>query len=226
MADQFDTAVLDVDGTLVDSTYQHVAAWGRAFREVGVQVPAWRIHRAIGMGGDRLVAHVAGAPVEQAHGDHIRDTWEREVDKVLNEMAPLDDASVLLDALRHRGLKVVLATSGKPQHTEHSLDVLEARSRVDHVVTSQDVERAKPAPDLLNAALAAVNGHSALMIGDTVWDAHAAGAAGMTMVGLLTGGFGEEELLHAGADIVFDDIPSLLAHLDPVLAMRGSWAGS
>ena len=224
MAEEFDTAVLDVDGTLVDSNYQHIAAWGRAFREVGVLVPARRIHRAIGMGGDRLVARVAGAPVERAHGDRIRDTWQREVDKVLNEIAPLDDASVLLDALRQRGLKVVLAPSGKQTHTEHSLDVLEARGRVDHVVTSQDVDRAKPAPDLLNAALAAVHGHSALMVGDTVWDAHAAGTAGMAMVGLLTGGLGEDELLHAGADMVFDDIPSLLANLDTVLAMRGGSA--
>ena len=213
----FDTAVLDVDGTLVDSTYHHTRAWQRAFREVGVAVPAWRIHRAIGMGGESLVAHVAGQTVERAQGDRIREFWKREVDACLHEVTALEGASELLDELRRRRLDVVLASSGKPEHTEHALDVLNARGRVDHVTTSAEVDHAKPAPDLLVTALEAVGGARAIVVGDTVWDARAAEHAGMVMVGVLTGGFGRDELLGAGATQVYEDIPALLDDLGHVL---------
>jgi HAD superfamily hydrolase (TIGR01549 family) len=214
---QFDTAVLDVDGTLVDSNYQHVLAWQRAFAEAGVDVAGWRVHRAIGMGGERLVAHVAGDAVEAEHGDRIRKTWESEVDAVLDEVRPFDGATDLLDALRGTGLKVVLATSGKPKHTEHALDVLDARSRIDQVVTSADVGASKPAPDLLTAAREAVDGVAAFMVGDTVWDAYAAAEEGLPMVGLLAGGFGRNELTAAGAREVCDGPDDLRGQLRTVL---------
>jgi HAD superfamily hydrolase (TIGR01549 family) len=215
-----DTAVLDVDGTLVDSNYQHAIAWHRAFRSIGVTVEAWRIHRAIGMGGDRLVAHVAGDEVEQEHGDELRQTWKREADGLLGEIGPLTGATDLLDALREHGLTVVLATSGKPDHTEHALDVLHARTRIDHLTTSADVGTSKPAPDLLTVAREAVDGVQAVMIGDSVWDALAAREAGMPFLGLLTGGSGREELTQAGAAHVYDDIPALLDQLDLALALN------
>ncbi len=213
----FDTAVLDVDGTLVDSTYHHTRAWQRAFREVGVIVPGWRIHRAIGMGGEKLVPRVAGRVVEEAQGDRIREIWKREVDACLEEITALEAATDLLDVLRRRGLKVVLASSGKPEHTEHALDVLDARGRINHVTTSDDVDDTKPAPDLLSTALEAVGGTRGLVIGDTVWDALAAESAGMSMVGVLTGGFGRDELITAGATRIYDDLPALLDNLSQVL---------
>lgn len=213
----FDTAVLDVDGTLMDSTYHHTRAWQRAFHEVGVIVPAWRIHRAIGMGGDKLVPYVGGQTVERTLGDRIREIWSREADASLNEITALQAATDLLDALRQRGLNVVLASSGKREHIESALDVLEARGRISHVTTSDDVDDTKPDPDLLSTALEAVGGTRGLLVGDTVWDARAAERAGMVMVGVLTGGIGREELITAGATHVYDDLPALLGDLDRVL---------
>ncbi|MCW2784395.1 MAG: family hydrolase [Marmoricola sp.] len=214
---EFDTAVLDVDGTLVDSNYQHVIAWQRAFAEAGLAVPGWRIHRAIGMGGERLVAHVAGDAVETEHGDRIRKSWEGEVDTLLAEIVPFDGATALLDALHDLGLTVVLATSGKPKHTEHALDVLDARTRIDHLVTSADVDASKPAPDLLTVAREAVDGVAAFMVGDSVWDAYAAAGAGLPMLGLLSGGFGRNELTAAGARDVCDGPDELRAQLPAAL---------
>lgn len=213
----FDTAVLDIDGTLVDSNYHHSRAWQRAFADAGIEVPTWRIHRAIGMGGELLVPHVTSDLVEQTLGDQIRKTWEHEADGVLKEIPALLGATELLDGLRARGLKVVLATSGKPGHTEHALDVLEARDRIDHLVTSEDVDASKPAPDLLTAAREAVGGTAAIMIGDSVWDVHAAKEAGMRMIGVLSGGISRAELVSAGAEQVYDDPRDLLEHLDLVL---------
>ena len=213
----FDIAVLDVDGTLVDSNYHHTRAWQRAFREVGLAVPAWRIHRSIGMGGDRLVSAVAGESVEHAHGDRLRATWKRELDGVIHEIAALEGATDLLDELRHRGLKIVLASSGDPDHLEHALDVVDARPRIDGVVSSKDVKATKPSPDLLSAAVDSVGGASAVVIGDTVWDAEAARRAGLRAVGVLTGGFSRDELLDAGAAEVYADLPDLVEDLDVVL---------
>lgn len=214
---QFDTAVLDVDGTLVDSNYVHARAWQRAFARVGVVVPTWRLHRAIGMGAERLVPYVTSQLVEETLGDQIRSAWEHEVDAVLKEVPSLIGSTELLDALRVRGLKVVLATSGKPGHTEHALDVLDARSRIDHLTTSEDVDASKPAPDILAAAREAVGGTAALMIGDSVWDAYAAREAGMRMIGVLAGGTSRTELVSAGAEQVYDDPRDVLEHLDQVL---------
>lgn len=212
----FDTVVLDVDGTLVDSNYHHTRAWQRAFASVGLVAPAWRIHRAIGMGGDRLVSHVTSDAVEDTCGDAIRSAWESEVNEVLHQIAPFAGASDLLRKLKERGLKVALATSGKPGHTEHALDVLGADDLIDHLATSADADRSKPSPDLLTIAREAVGGTAAVMIGDSVWDAKAAGRAGMRMVGLLCGGFGHDELAGAGSEQIYTDLGALSADLDGV----------
>jgi HAD superfamily hydrolase (TIGR01549 family) len=213
----FDTVVLDVDGTLVDSNYLHTRAWQRAFSSVGLIVPAWRIHRAIGMGGERLVPYVTSDEVEDAQGDAVRAAWEEEVDDVIDQVEPFAGASDLLRALKYRGLKVVLATSGKPTHTDHAMKVLEADDLIDHLTTSEDVDASKPAPNLLTTAREAVGGTAAVAIGDSVWDAKAAGAAGMRMVGVLSGGSGCDELVTAGAEQVYADVEGLAAHLDSVL---------
>src|SRR4051812_7104682 len=145
--------VLDVDGTLVDSNYQHALAWYRAFRSVGETFPVWRIHRLIGMGGDQLVAALGGEELEKRIGDEARERWVQEFDAMLPEISVLPGARDLLLAIRDRGHRLVLASSGKPRHVEHFLDLLDARDIAEAWTTSEDVAATKPAPDLLHVAL-------------------------------------------------------------------------
>jgi HAD superfamily hydrolase (TIGR01549 family) len=204
-----DTAVVDVDGTLVDTNYQHAVAWARAFARYDVFPPLWRIHRAIGMGGDRLVAAVAGDDVEQRCGDDLRDAWIEEFDAFLPEVQVLDGAKEFLGFLREQGLKVVLATSGKPQHVSHFLDLLDGRALADDVVTSEDADSSKPAPDLVRSALELVDGSSAVMVGDSTWDVRSAAELDVQTVCVRTGGFPDADLTEAGALAVHDDLPAL-----------------
>jgi HAD superfamily hydrolase (TIGR01549 family) len=215
-----DTVVLDVDGTLVDSNYHHALAWWRAFREHGNDVPAFRIHRAMGMGGDRLVAEVAGDRVETASGDDVRDTWEKQYDAVLDEIRPLPGARGLLDDLRERGLQVALASSGIPRHTRHAVDVLGAEDAATTTTTSEDAEESKPDPELLETALDRVDAEHAVMVGDSVWDVRSGHEAGIPVVALLTGGFGRAELEDAGADLVCEDLVEVRARLDELVVRR------
>lgn len=213
-----DTVVLDVDGTLVDSNYHHTLAWWRAFRDHGYDVPAWRIHRAVGMGGDRLVSAVAGEDVERDAGDRVRDSWEKGYDAVLDEIPPLPGAKELLAALRDRGFRVALASSGIPRHTRHAVDVLDARDEAAATTTSEDAEESKPDPELLEVALGRVDAERAVLIGDSVWDVRSGQEAGVPVVGLLTGGFGRAELEEAGAGVVCDDLEELRHRLDDLLS--------
>lgn len=199
-----DTVVLDVDGTLVDSVYVHVQAWMRAFRGVGVHVEGWRVHRAIGMGGDRLVTEVAGQRVEEAVGDRVRELHDREYDDMATSVLPLPGADALLETLKRRGFTVVLASSGTKDQTEQALELLERSDLADAWVCSADVDESKPAPDLVRTAIDRVGGGTAVMVGDAVWDVVAARRAGIDAIGLLCGGFGEAELRDAGAITVFD----------------------
>jgi len=213
-------AVLDIDGTLLDSNYHHSVAWSRAFDRVLRQhVPVAAIHRAIGMGGDRLVAHVAGDAVEEDHGDEIRDLWEKEYDAMIGDTRLFRDARHLLDGLRSTGLKVVLASSSIPRHAEHALNLLNAQERTGAWTTSEDAEESKPDPELLDAALEKVGDGRALMIGDAVWDVEAANRRDIPTIALLAGGTGRQELLDAGAVAVYDDPSDLLAHLDEALSL-------
>src|SRR5512132_3737499 len=190
-------AILDVDGTLVDTNYHHAIAWFRAFGRNDVTVPVWRVHRHIGMGGDQLVAAVAGDEVEERLGDAIREA-EGELYREL------------IDDLKAAGNVVVLASSAKEWEVEHYIELLDAAEIVDDWTTSADVERTKPKPDLIKAALekAGSNGQ-ATMIGDTVWDVEAAGRAGVETLAVLTGGFSEAELRDAGAKEVFTSVEEL-----------------
>ncbi|WP_330474514.1 HAD family hydrolase [Terrabacter sp. C0L_2] len=199
-----DTVILDVDGTLVDSSYHHALAWSRAFGRHDLHPPLWRIHRAIGMGGDKLVAEVAGQEVEDRLGDELRERWTEEFDRLIGEVRPFAGTRALLVAIRARGLHVVLASSGQPRHVETFLDLFDGRSLADAWTTAEDAEESKPAADLLVAALDRVHGTSAVMVGDAAWDAEAANAAHLPSIGLRTGGFSEEELCKAGASAVFD----------------------
>jgi HAD superfamily hydrolase (TIGR01549 family) len=215
-----DTAVVDVDGTLVDSNYHHALAWFRAFRAHHITLPLWRLHRAIGMGGDQLVAAVAGEDVERRLGDQVRARWADEFAPLLDEVAPFEGAHELLADLRDRGLTVVLASSGKPEHVDHYLDLVDAKSVADAWTTSQDVERTKPAPDLLRAAVERSAGSEPVVIGDSVWDVAAANRAGYRGYGLRTGGFAAVELLEAGAIAVYESLNALRDALDELIPTR------
>jgi HAD superfamily hydrolase (TIGR01549 family) len=209
-----DTAIFDVDGTLVDTNYQHALAWFRAFRRIELTVPIWRIHRAIGMGGDQLVAAVSDDGVEERHGDQLREAWSEEFEPMLAEVQPFDGAADLLREVRRRGFRIVLASSGKQEHVEHYLDLIDGRDLADDWTTSDDVEATKPAPDLVHVALDKVGGRSGVMVGDSTWDCVAAGRADVASLALRTGGFSVEELREAGASGVYESLVQLRQSLD------------
>jgi HAD superfamily hydrolase (TIGR01509 family) len=206
-------AILDVDGTLVDTNYHHAVAWFRAFRQHEVVLPIWRIHRHIGMGGDQLVAALVGEEFDQEHGDDVRSAEKTLYMSLIVEVEPLEEARELITDLRESGHPVVLASSAKAQEVDHYLDLLDARSLVDDWTTSADVERTKPEPDLVAAAVEKAGGGDAVMLGDSTWDCEAAKRAGIQTVGVLTGGFSEEELLDAGASAVFRSLVELRENL-------------
>ena len=206
-------AILDVDGTLVDTNYQHTIAWQRAFREHGVSLPAWRIHRHIGMGGDQLVPTLAGG-VDAETQDAIRDSEKRLYAELIGEVEPFEGARELIAALKDRGHAVVLASSAPEDDIEHYLDLLDARELADAWTTSADVEATKPEPDLVVAAMEKAHDLSAVMVGDTTWDVHAATRAEVKTIAVLTGGFAEAELREAGAAAVFESLIDLRDNLD------------
>ncbi|MEU5180651.1 HAD family hydrolase [Streptomyces longwoodensis] len=210
-------AVLDIDGTLIDSNYHHALAWYRALRSVGETCPVWRLHRLIGMGGDQVVSAVGGEELERRVGDRARERQGQEVDALLEEMAPLPGARDLLLAVKERGHRLVLASSGQQRHVDAFLDVLDARGIVDDWTTSADVEASKPAPDLLQVALqklGAPPGAPSVMVGDSVWDVEAAKRAGMPAIVVRSGGFGDDELREAGAIALYDTPGDLAKALD------------
>ncbi len=207
-------AILDVDGTLVDTNYQHSIAWYRAFRQNDVVLPIWRIHRHIGMGGDQLVKSLAGEQLETEKGDDIRAAESVLYGELMTEVEPLEGARELIEELKQRGHAVVLASSAKAHEVEHYLDLLDARELADGWTTSADVEATKPEPDLVVAAVEKAGGGDAVMVGDSVWDCQAAKRAGLDTIAVLTGGFSEAELREAGALAVYSSINELRESLD------------
>jgi HAD superfamily hydrolase (TIGR01509 family) len=210
------TAVLDIDGTLVDTNYHHAVAWFRAFRQHGFVLPLWRIHRHIGMGGDQLVAALAGEGFDATQGDAVRAAETVLYQELIHEVQPLEGARRLIEDLKGNGHTVVLASSAKAEELEHYLTLLDARTLADDWTDSSDVEQTKPEPDLLLAALAKVDARAkdAVMIGDSVWDCRAAKRARVRSVGVLTGGFSEQELVEAGASAVYSAVEELRQSLD------------
>jgi HAD superfamily hydrolase (TIGR01509 family) len=207
------TAILDIDGTLVDTNYQHAIAWYRAFAAHDVVLPVWRIHRHVGMGGDQLIAALAGDHVEEEKGDAIRASEGEIYMDMIEEVRPLDGARELIEDLKELGHAVVLASSAKEEEVEHYLDLLDVRELADAWTTSADVEASKPHPDLVVAALGRGGGGPAAMLGDTPWDCKAAERAGVPTVALMTGGFGEDELREANAVAVFESLGELRARI-------------
>lgn len=213
-------AIFDVDGTLVDTNYQHALAWYFAFRRFGITRPVWRIHRAIGMGGDKLVPAVGGDEVEGRFGDGLREAWSQEFDKLIGTVQPFAGARNLLTEVKRRGFDLVLASSGQKQHVEPLLDLIDGRSIADAWTTAEDADHSKPDPDLVDTALAKVHGDAGVMVGDSTWDAIAAKKLGIHTVAVRTGGFSAEELRDAGAAQVFESLLELRCDLDRTALAR------
>jgi len=207
------TAILDVDGTLVDTNYQHVLAWYRAFRRHDIVLPLWRIHRHIGMGGDQVIAALCSDEVEQEQGDAIRADEKDFYFELIGEVEPFAGARELIECLKEGGHTVVLASSAKAQELDRYLDLLDARELADGWTTSADVEATKPEPDLVLAAMEKAGGGESVMVGDTPWDCESARRAGVETICVRTGGFSEQELADAGAIAVFESIAELAERL-------------
>jgi len=206
-------ALVDVDGTLVDSNYQHAMAWYRALRSFGVVREIRGIHRLLGMGGDHLVEEIAGPDVECESGDGIRAAHDELFAATIEEVAAIPRATELLRALKDGGGPLVLASSADAWQVEHYLDLLGARDLVDAWISGDDVDGSKPDPDLVEVGRERAGGGPAVMIGDSTWDCVAARRAGVPTVALTTGGFSREELRQAGALSVFDSLDELIDHL-------------
>jgi HAD superfamily hydrolase (TIGR01509 family) len=227
------TVVLDIDGTLVDTNYQHAIAWHRALGAHDYVVQLWEIHRHIGMGGDQIVSALAGEEAEREDGDAIRTAEGEAYGELIGEVQAMKGATELLRELREDGAKAILASSAKAEEVEHYLDLLDARDLVEGWTSSADVERTKPHPDLVDAALEKVGCDGpAVMVGDSTWDVKAADAAGIPTLAVLTGGFSEEELREAGAAHVCESIGELrkdrdvLARLAAPVATRAARANN
>ena len=161
------------------------------------------------MGGDQIVAELCGEEAEREHGDALREAEGKLYSEMLEEIQPLPGAHDLVAALKEDGREVVLASSAKEEELDHYIDLLDVRELADAWTSSADVEATKPHPDIVQVALEQVSGESAVMVGDSTWDAIAAGRAGIPTVGLLTGGFCEGELRDAGANPVFSSLDEL-----------------
>jgi HAD superfamily hydrolase (TIGR01509 family) len=208
------TVILDVDGTLVDTNYHHAIAWHRALHGRGHPVQLWKIHRHIGMGGDQIVAALLDEEAEERDGDAIREAEGEAYKELIEEVEPMAGARELLGELSESGCRSVLASSAKEWEVEHYLDLLDARDLVDSWTTSADVERTKPFPDLVCAAMdKARRDGPAVMVGDSTWDVKAAENADVPTVAVLTGGFSEAELRDAGAAEVVETIDQLREEL-------------
>jgi HAD superfamily hydrolase (TIGR01549 family) len=206
-----DAVLFDIDGTLVDSTYHHALAWHRAFSRLGDVPPLWRLHRAIGMGGDKLVAHVAGDETEAQHGDKLRDLWRQEYLEIRTEVRPLAGAADLVRRLSASRYRVALASSGDPEFAREAIDLLGIGDQIEALTTSEDVDASKPEPDLVQATLDRIGEvERSVFVGDTPYDVEAAGRAGMGCVAVLTGGFSRAELTEAGATLVVASLAELV----------------
>lgn len=210
--------IFDLDGTLVDTVYAHVFAWQRAFAESGLAIDGWRIHRRIGMSGGlfaRAAARELGREIDARLADALQQRHGELFREFLPERRPLPGAVELLEELRSSGVLFGIATSGRRPEIDLSLDVL-GIGKDTVVIERRDVARAKPEPDLFLACQQQLGVAAAecYVIGDAVWDLLAARRAGMLSVGLLSGGYGEDELISAGAFRVYRDAADLHRSLD------------
>lgn len=216
--------LFDVDGTLVDSNYLHALCWWEAFTQAGHDVPASRIHHAIGMGSDQMLDALLPPDRDRRRDDGMRAAHGALYATYWSRQRPLPGAADLLRACKKLGLRVILASSADEREFAALRDTLDADDAIDAATSSADVTRSKPAPDLVQVALdkARARPDEAVFVGDTVWDVRAAGKAGVPCVGLLSGGIGRGDLLDAGAAEVYAGPAELLAALPgSLLGWRG-----
>jgi HAD superfamily hydrolase (TIGR01549 family) len=221
MAHQRTSFLFDLDGTLVDSVYQHVLAWREALESEGIQLSVWRIHRKIGMSGGLLtnmLLRETGVTLDADGSRRLRQAHAAALDRRQAEIRPLPGATALLAALTEAGLKWAIATSGRLETAGPALEKLGIDLAKVPVVTRDHVEYAKPDPDLFLAAAErlGIPIETAQVVGDSVWDMLAARRARALGIGVLSGGYGQEELERAGAYRVYEDPADLLDHLDEV----------
>jgi HAD superfamily hydrolase (TIGR01509 family) len=210
--------LFDIDGTLVDSNYLHVQAWYRAFDEAGVEVQAWRIHRSIGMDGSTLVKTLADDADEDTRS-RLKDLHSRYYKETVPLLQPLPGARELLRAVDGLGLQVVLATSAPEDELEILREVLASDDLVSAVTSSNDVDTAKPKPDIVDVAMerAGVDADHAVFVGDTVWDVEACNRANVPTIAVLSGGVSRGELEKSGAQAVFEDTQELCERIGDTL---------
>jgi HAD superfamily hydrolase (TIGR01509 family) len=210
--------LFDLDGTLIDSVYQHVTAWRAALSDAGIDLPVWRIHRRIGMSGGLFVAALVretGVELEPERASWLQKRHAEHYSAAIGTVAPLPGARELLASLDERGIRWAIATSGRSVTARPALEML-GLPETTPMVTRDQVAWAKPDPDLFLAAadLLGVDVTRTMIIGDSTWDMLAARRAGGLGVGVLTGGYGREELERASAFRVYDDPRDLLQHAD------------
>jgi HAD superfamily hydrolase (TIGR01549 family) len=221
-----ETAFLfDLDGTLVDSVYQHVLAWREALDQEGIDLSVWRIHRKIGMSGGlftNMLLRETGVDFDQAHLEQLQRLHAEAYKRNRSQVRPLPGARALLTALTNAGIPWAIATSGRLETAGPVLETLGIDFGRTPVVTRDQVKYAKPEPDLFLTAASqlGVAIETATVVGDSVWDMLAARRARALGIGLLSGGYGMEELERAGAYRVFEDPADLLKHLDEVGGRR------
>ena len=218
--------LFDLDGTLVDSVYQHVVAWREALESAGIELSVWRIHRRIGMSGGLFVNALfreTGRELKPEQAAKIRQVHRDAYARMMQQIRPLPGARELLAYLTKMGVPWAIGTSGRLESAKPTLDMLGIPATVP-IVTRDQVEYAKPDPDLFvaGAERLGVRVEDAVVVGDSVWDLLAARRARALGVGLLSGGYGEEELERAGAYRVYQDPADLLNHLDEVGVRMGS----
>ncbi|MFF9909187.1 HAD family hydrolase [Streptomyces sp. NPDC013457] len=214
--DRRSAALFDLDGTLVDTTYLHTLAWWQALRQHGHDVPMARIHRAIGMGADRILDALLGSGRSRSEDESLADAHGTLYAVWYDVLRPFDGAADLLRATAARGWTVVLASSASEDEVAAIRRALDADEVIAAATAGSDVDTTKPAPDLVEQALeeAGAAAEDAVFVGDTVWDVEAAGRAGVPCVALLTGGTSREELEKAGAVAVYEDAGELLRRVD------------
>lgn len=213
--------MFDLDGTLVDSVYQHVLAWREALEDSGIEVSVWRIHRRIGMSGGLFVnalSRETDRTLSKEQADKIKRVHAEAYARMIGQVRPLPGARELLDHLSRAGIPWAIATSGRMESAGLALKILGVDPRRATVITRDMVQHAKPNPDLFLAAAKrlGVNIHTSIVVGDSVWDLLAARLANSLGVGLLSGGYGEDELEKAGAYRVYQDPADMLQHLDEI----------
>jgi HAD superfamily hydrolase (TIGR01509 family) len=215
MSGSLRAVLFDVDGTLVDTNYLHAVTWWQAFAQGGHHVPMTDIHRSIGMGADQLLDRLLPDGRDRGADDTLRASHDALYATYWARLRPLPGAADLLRACKARGLRVVLASSAGQAESGVLRSVLDAEDAIDDATFSGDVDRTKPAPDLVEVALgkAGVPAGQAVFVGDTVWDARASQEAGVPCIGLLSGGISREELAAAGAAQIYAGPADLLARL-------------